>query len=65
MRNVYKLLVSEPEGKKPCGRPRQRWKDNIIMDLREVRICGLDWSGWGQRPVAGSCEHRNEPSGSL
>jgi hypothetical protein len=37
--NVYRLLVGEPEGKRPLGRPRCRWKDNIRMDLGEV--------GWG------------------
>jgi hypothetical protein len=37
--NVYKLLVGKPEGKRPLGRPRHRWVDNIRMDLGEV--------GWG------------------
>ena len=35
-RNAYKLLVGKPEGKRPLGRPRHRWEDNIKMDLREV-----------------------------
>jgi hypothetical protein len=35
-RNAHKLLVEEPEGKKPLGRPRRRWVDNIKMDLREI-----------------------------
>jgi hypothetical protein len=34
-RNAYRLLVGKPEGKKPLGRPRTRWVDNINMDLRE------------------------------
>jgi hypothetical protein len=35
-RNAYRLLVGKPEGKRPLGRPRRRWMDNIRMDLREV-----------------------------
>jgi hypothetical protein len=35
-RKVYKVLVGKPEGKKPLGRPRRRWKDGIRMDLREI-----------------------------
>jgi hypothetical protein len=35
-RNVYKLLVGKPEGKRPLGRPRRRWIDNIKMDLLEI-----------------------------
>ena len=42
-RGVYKALVRKPEGKRPSGRPRRRWEDNIKMDLEEVgRVCG-DW----------------------
>jgi len=36
MRNAYKILVGKPEGKRPLGRPRRRWEDNIRMDLREI-----------------------------
>jgi hypothetical protein len=36
MRNVYKILVVKPEGKRPFGRPRRRWEDNIRMDLRKI-----------------------------
>jgi hypothetical protein len=36
MRNVYRILVGKPEGKKPIGRPRRRWEDNIKMDLMEI-----------------------------
>jgi len=36
MRNVYKILVGNPEGKRPFGRPRRRCKDNIATDLREI-----------------------------
>ena len=35
-RNAYRVLVGKPEGKRPLGRPRHRWEDNIKMDLREV-----------------------------
>ena len=42
-RGVHKVLVGKREGKRPLGRPRRRWKDNIKMDLQEVgRGCG-DW----------------------
>ena len=44
-RGVHKVLVGKPEGKRPFGIPRRRWKDNIKMDLEEVgRGCG-DWMG--------------------
>jgi hypothetical protein len=42
-RGVYKVLVGKPEGKRPLGRSRRRWKDNIKMDLQEVRCGGMDW----------------------
>ena len=42
-RNAYRVLVGKPEGKRPLGKQRRRWEDNIKMDLREVG-CGLgDW----------------------
>jgi hypothetical protein len=37
------LLVEKPEGKRPLGRPRHKWADNITMDLVEIRWCGMDW----------------------
>jgi hypothetical protein len=40
---VYKVLVGKPEGKRPLGRPRRRWEDGIIMDLREIGLGGVDW----------------------
>ena len=44
-RGVHKVLVGKPEGKRPLGRPRRRWEDNIKMDLEEVRRgCGIGWS---------------------
>jgi hypothetical protein len=42
-RGVYRVLVGRPEGKRPLGRPRRRWEDNIKMDLRETGIDGADW----------------------
>ena len=39
---VHRILVGKPEGKRPLGRPRRRWEDNIKMDLQEVGGCG-DW----------------------
>jgi hypothetical protein len=40
---VYKVMVGKPEGKKPLGRPRHRWQDNIKMDFPEVGCEGIDW----------------------
>jgi hypothetical protein len=42
-RGVYRVLVGRPEGKKPLGRPRRRWEDNIKMDLKEIGIYGANW----------------------
>jgi hypothetical protein len=42
-KNAYRILVGKPEEKRPLGRPRRRWVDNIKMDLREVGWCGRDW----------------------
>ena len=42
-RGVYRVLVGKPEGKKPLGRPRRRWDDNIKVDLQEVGCGGMDW----------------------
>jgi len=42
-RGVYRFLVWKPEGKRPLGRPRRRWEDNIKMYLREVGCEGMDW----------------------
>jgi hypothetical protein len=42
-RNAYRILVGKPEGKRPLGRPRRRWEDNIRMDLREIGWGGMDW----------------------
>jgi hypothetical protein len=42
-RNAYKILVENPEGKRPLGRPRRRWVDNIKTDLREIGWDAMDW----------------------
>jgi hypothetical protein len=41
-KNAYRILVGKPEGKRPLGRPRSRWEDNIKMDLREIGWGGVD-----------------------
>jgi hypothetical protein len=70
-------LVGRPDGRRPLGRPRRRWEDNIKIDLREIRIDGANWiqlaqdrgelnsAGSGYGPMAGFCEHGEEPSGSI
>jgi hypothetical protein len=40
---AYRILVGKPEGKRPLGRPRRRWEDNIRIDLREIGLAGMDW----------------------
>ena len=47
-RGVYRVLVGKPEGRRPLGRPRHRWVDNIRMDLQEVRCGYMDWIGLAQ-----------------
>jgi hypothetical protein len=47
-RNAYRLLVGKPGGKRPLGRPRRRWVDNIKMDLLEIGWGGVDWIGLTQ-----------------
>jgi hypothetical protein len=66
-RNAYRLLVGKPEGRRPLGRPRRRWSDNIRMDLVEVGLGDVDWIGLAQdrdRWWLSSCEFGIEPSGS-
>jgi len=45
---VYRVLVGKPEGRRPLGRPRRRWVDNIRMDLQEVGCVYMDWTGLAQ-----------------
>jgi hypothetical protein len=47
-RGVYRVLVGRPEGKRPLGRRRHRWEDNIKMDLREMGIDGANWNQLAQ-----------------
>jgi len=47
-RGVYRVLVGKPEGRRPLGRPRQRWEDNIRMGVREVGCGCVDWMELGQ-----------------
>jgi len=47
-RVVYRVLVGKTEGKRPLGRPRRRWVDNIRMDLQEVGCGNMDWIGLAQ-----------------
>jgi hypothetical protein len=47
-RNVHKLLVGKPEGKRPLGRPKRRWMDNIKMDLIETGLNVVDWIALAQ-----------------
>jgi hypothetical protein len=42
-RGVYRVLVGRTEGKRPLGKPRRRWEDNIKLDLREIGINGSNW----------------------
>jgi hypothetical protein len=46
VRNAYSILVGKPEGRRPLGRPRRRWEDNIKMDLREIGFGDVDWIIW-------------------
>jgi hypothetical protein len=63
-RGLYRVLVGKPEGKRPLGRYRHRWKDNIKMDLQEVGWGvwnGLSWLRIG----TSTCECCNEPLGLI
>jgi hypothetical protein len=61
--NAYRILLGKPEGKRPLGRARLRWVDNIKMDLK--RWDGIDWIDLVQNRVECSCEYGNELSGSI
>jgi len=65
-RGVYRVLVGKPEGKRPLGRPRHRWEDNIKMDLQEVR-CGVRiGSRWLRIGTGGGhCECGKKPTSSI
>jgi hypothetical protein len=65
-RNVYRVLMGKPEGKRPLGRPRRRWEDGIRMDLGRIGPGSVNWIQLAQErdPVVGSCEYGDELSGS-
>jgi hypothetical protein len=42
-RGAYRILVGRPEGRRPLGRPRRKWEDNVKMDLQEVEWVSMDW----------------------
>jgi hypothetical protein len=67
MENAYSISVGRPERKRPLRRPRHRWEDNVRMDLREIGWEGADCIHVAQDRDCywGSCEHGNEPSGSI
>jgi hypothetical protein len=48
-RNVYRILVGKPDGKRPLGRPGRRWVNNIKMDLRKIGWNGMDWIDLAQK----------------
>jgi hypothetical protein len=50
-RNAYRILVGKPEGKRPLGRSRRRWEDNIRINLREIGWSGTDWIDLAQDRV--------------
>jgi hypothetical protein len=48
VRGTYNILVGRPGGRRPLGRPRHRWEDNIKMDLREIGFGDVDWINLSQ-----------------
>jgi hypothetical protein len=48
VRGAYNILVGRPEGRRPLGRRRRRWEDNIEMDLREIGFGDVYWIHWAQ-----------------
>jgi len=64
IRNAYNILVGKSEGKRPRGRPRSRWEDNIRMDLREIGWDDVDWIRVAQNRDQWQ-EHADGFSGSI
>jgi hypothetical protein len=65
-RGVYRVLVGRPEGKRPLGRPKRRWENNIKMDLREIGIDGANWLHLAQDRVQWrAVVNTDEPSDSI
>ena len=63
---MYRVFMGKPEGRRPLGKPRRRWVDNIRIDLQEVGCGYVDWNGLAKdRQVADACECGNELSGSV
>lgn len=62
---VCRILVGKPQGKRPLGRQRCRWMDNIKVDLRGMEWVGTDWIDLAQGPTEGSWEHSSHSSGSI
>jgi hypothetical protein len=52
-RDIYRVLVGRPKGKRPLGRPRRSWEDNFKMDLWEIRIYGTNWTHLAQNGSSG------------
>jgi hypothetical protein len=67
VRGAYNILVGKPKGRRPLGRPRRRWEDNIKMDLSEIGFEDVDWIHLAQDrdKWLNSCEHGDEPSGTI
>jgi hypothetical protein len=59
---VYRFLVGRPEGRRPLGRPRRRWEDNIKVDVQEVGCGSMDWIELAQNR---DCVCGNESSGAI
>ena len=63
---IYRVLLRKPEGRKPLGRPRRRWVDNIRMDLQEVECGHMDWIGLSQdRDSWRALVSAEKPSGTV
>jgi hypothetical protein len=58
VRNTFRALVGKAEGKKPLGRTRRRWEDNIRMDLEDIGWEGLDWIHLAQNRFSGGLFHK-------
>jgi hypothetical protein len=64
-RNVYRVLMGKPQGKRTLARPRRRWEDGIRMDHREIGWGVWIGSSWLRKGAGeGSCEYSDEPSDS-
>ena len=66
-RSAFKILAGKPTGRRPLGRPRRRWEDNIRMDLEDIGINAGNWvdSAHDRNYLEGPCECGIEPPGSI